>query len=58
MNSRFSQRFEEELTIIKESLTKKKVVKKQDKEWERIGRLKAKHANMHKYYEIASEVDV
>ena len=57
MNSRFSQRFEEGLTQIKESLTKKKGVKKQDKVWERIGRLKAKYASMHKYYEIASEVD-
>jgi len=57
MNSRFSQRFEEGLTQIKESLAKKKGVKKQQKVWERIGRLKAKYASMHKYYEIASEVD-
>ena len=57
MNSRFSQRFEEGLSQIKESLAKKKGVKKQEKVWERIGRLKAKYASMHKYYEIASEVD-
>ena len=57
MNSRFSQRFEEGLLQIKESITKKKGVKKQEKVWERIGRLKAKYASMHKYYEISSEVD-
>lgn len=57
MNSRFSQRFEEGLLQIKESITKKNGVKKQEKVWERIGRLKAKYASMHKYYEIASEVD-
>jgi len=57
MNSRFSQRFEEGLTKIKDSLGKKKGVKKQQKVWERIGRLKEKYASIHKYYEIASEVD-
>lgn len=57
MNSRFSQRFEEGLSQIKESLAKKKGVKKQQKVWERIGRLKAKYASMHKYYEIESEVN-
>lgn len=52
MNSRFSQRFEEGLSQIKESIGKKKGVKKQEKVWERIGRLKAKYSSIHKYYDI------
>ena len=52
MNSRFSQRFEQGLCQIKESLAKKSGVKKQEKVWERIGRLKAKYQSIHKYYDI------
>ena len=52
MNSRFSQRFEEGLAQIKGSLSKKSGVKKQQKVWERIGRLKAKYPSIHKYYDI------
>ena len=52
MNSRFSQRFEEGLTQIKNSLSKKSGIKKQQKVWERIGRLKEKYPSIHKYYEI------
>ena len=57
MNSRFSQRFEEGLSQIKESLGKKKGVKKQEKVWERIGRLKAKYSSIHKYYDIETEAN-
>lgn len=57
MNSRFSQRFEQGLLQIKESLGKKSGVKKQEKVWERIGRLKAKYPSIHKYYEIESAVN-
>lgn len=57
MNSRFSQHFEEGLTQIKESLGKKKGVKKQEKVWERIGRLKAKYSSIHKYYDIVTEAN-
>lgn len=39
MNSRFTQRFEEGLTQIKEGIAKKGGIKKQHKVWERIGRL-------------------
>jgi hypothetical protein len=52
MNSRFSQRFEQGLLQIKESLEKKGGVKKQDKVWERIGRLKASHQSIHRHYDI------
>ena len=57
MNSRFTERFEQGLTQIKESLSKKKGVKKQEKVWERIGRLKAKYPSVNKHYEIETEAD-
>lgn len=57
MNSRFSQRFEQGLSQIKESLDKKSGVKKQQKVWERIGRLKTKYPSIHKYYDIDTEAN-
>ena len=57
MNSRFSQRFEQGLSQIKESLGKKSGVKKQKKVWERIGRLKAKYPSIYKYYDIDTEAN-
>ena len=56
MNSRFGQRFEEGLTQIKDGISKKGGVKKQQKVWERIGRLKAKYSSIHKYYNIEVKV--
>lgn len=52
MNSRFSIRFEQGLSQVKESLGKKGGVKKQEKVWECIGRLKTKYQSIHKYYDI------
>jgi hypothetical protein len=57
MNSRFSQRFEQGLSQIKESLDKKSGVKKQEKVWERIGRLKAKYQSIHRYYDIDTQAN-
>ncbi|HKG68260.1 MAG TPA: IS1634 family transposase, partial [Segetibacter sp.] len=57
MNSRFSQRFEQGLSQIKESLGKKSGVKKQEKVWQRIGRLKTKYQSIHKYYDINTEAN-
>jgi hypothetical protein len=57
MNSRFSQRFEQGLSEIKESLYKKCGVKKQEKVWERIGRLKNKYPSIHKYYDIDTQAN-
>jgi Transposase DDE domain len=57
MNSRFSQRFEQGLSQIKESVAKKSGVKKQEKVWERIGRLKAKYQSIHRYYDIDTEAN-
>lgn len=55
MNSRFSQRFEQGLSQIKAGISKKGGVKKQQKVWESIGRLKTKYSSIHKYYEINTE---
>ena len=57
MNSRFSPRFEQGLSQIKESITKKSGVKKQEKVWERTGRLKTKYPSIHKYYDINTEAN-
>ena len=57
MNSRFSQRFEQGLSQIKESLCKKSGVKKQEKVWERIGRLKTKYPSIYKHYDIDTEAN-
>jgi len=57
MNSRFSQRFEQGLSQIKESLDKKSGVKKQEKVWERIGRLKNKYPRIHKYYDLDTQAN-
>jgi hypothetical protein len=57
MNSRFSERFEQGLSQIKESLGKKGGVKKQEKVWQRIGSLKARYQSIHRHYEIDTGAD-
>jgi len=57
MNSRLSERFEQGLTQIKESLGKKGGVKKQAKVWERIGRLKSKYPSMSKRYDVDTQAN-
>lgn len=57
MNSRFSARFEEELTQIKEGIGRKGGVKKQQKVWERIGTLKGRYQSIHRHYEIQTETN-
>lgn len=57
MDSHFSQRYEEELKNIKESLVKKGGTKKLEKVWERIGRLKERYPTANKHYEITVEPD-
>ena len=52
MKSRFTKRYEEELIKIKKSLSTKGGVKKQEKVWERIGRLKQKYPSVNKHYDI------
>jgi hypothetical protein len=48
-------RYEQDLTPIKESLCKKSGVKKQQKVWERIGKLKAKYPGTNKHYDIKAD---
>lgn len=50
MNGRFAQRFETGLQKIAVSLGKKGGVKRLEKVWERIGRLKEKYPSIHKYF--------
>jgi len=57
MNSRFSERFEQGLTQIKEGLGKKGGVKKLEKVWERIGRVKTKYQSIYKYYDTDTEAN-
>jgi len=52
INNRFAERFEKELTKIKESLTKPHGEKKFDKITERIGKLKGKSHGIAQHYEI------
>jgi len=52
MKSLFSQRFETGLQQIAASLEKKGGVKRIEKVWERIGRLKAKYPSIHKRFHI------
>lgn len=52
MNKQFQTRFEEGLQKISDSLTKKGGVKRLDKVYERIGRLKQKYPSIQKYYRI------
>jgi len=52
MYEQFCKRYEEGLTAIKEGITKKGGVKKTEKVYERLGRLKEKYPSVHRYYKI------
>lgn len=52
MREHFSQRYEENIENIKQSLSKKGGTKKLDKVWERIGRLKERYPSANKHYDI------
>jgi len=52
MNGLLSQRFEEGIQSIQEGIVKKGGVKKLNKVYERIGRLKQKYPSVHTYYDI------
>lgn len=55
MNSRFKDRFETGLIKIEESLHKKGGVKKLDKVYERIGKLKQKYPSIQRFYQVGLE---
>jgi len=52
MHGQFKQRFEEGLEIIKAGLSKKSGIKKEEKVFERIGRLKQKYPSIQRHYQI------
>jgi hypothetical protein len=52
MNGLLSQRFEEGMQNINDGISRKGGVKKLEKVYERLGRLKQKYPSIHKYYEI------
>ncbi len=57
MDNHFSQKFEEELTNARSSLSKKGGTKKLEKVWERIGRLKERYPSANKHYAITIKPD-
>ena len=57
MRNQFQDRFEEGLSRIAGSLTKKSGVKKYDKVCERIGRLKQKYPSVHRMYGVELKKD-
>ncbi|NTW33789.1 MAG: IS1634 family transposase [Bacteroidetes bacterium] len=52
MNGLLSQRFEERIENIRAGILKKGGVKKIEKVYERLGRLKEKYPSVHKYYDV------
>ena len=52
MKSKFALRYVQELTQINNNLSKKGGIKKKEKVWERIGRVKQKYPSINKYYQI------
>ena len=57
MNRQFKKRFEEGLEIIKAGLSKKSGIKKEEKVFERIGRLKQKYPSIQRHYHIETVAD-
>jgi transposase len=57
MNGLLAQRFEEGIQSIGEGIMKKGGIKKLNKVYERIGRLKQKYPSVHSYYEITVNDD-
>ncbi len=55
--SRFTQRFEQAMNQVKQSLQKKGGIKQHNKVWERIGRIKEKYQRVGKFYEINTTQD-
>jgi hypothetical protein len=57
MNNRFQEGFEKGLSIISASLSKKSGIKKEEKVYERVGRLKQKYPSVARYYDLSYTVD-
>lgn len=52
IKSKFAIRYQQELTQINNGLNKKGGIKKKEKVWERIGRIKQKYPGINKHYQI------
>jgi hypothetical protein len=52
MNQQFRERFEAGMQRIADALSKKSGIKREDKVYERIGRLKQKYPSIHRYFDI------
>ncbi len=57
ISQRFADRFEAELTKLSAGLSRSRTIKKIDKLWERIGRLKAKSHGVSQHYQIEIVAD-
>jgi hypothetical protein len=57
INGRLGERFEEAINQVKKGLTKKGGIKKHNKVWERIGRIKQKYSSIGSLYEIETKQD-
>ncbi len=57
ISERFSQKFEQALDDMSQNLKRPRTMKKVEKIWERIGRLKAKSRGISQHYQIEVDVD-
>jgi hypothetical protein len=57
MNNRFQEGFEKGVSGVANSLKKKSGIKKEEKVYERIGRLKQKYPSVSRYYEISYTIE-
>ena len=57
IKNRLEQGFEEQLNLIKQSLSKPRGIKKADKVQQRIGRAKQKYPSIHHLYNITLDID-
>ena len=58
IKNRLEQGYEEQLNLIKQSLSKPRGIKKADKVQQRIGRAKQKYPSIHHLYYITLEIDI
>ena len=57
IKNRWEQGYEEQLHLIKQSLSKPRSIKKADNVQQRIGRVKQKYPSIHHLYNITLDID-
>ena len=57
IKNRLEQGYEEQLNLIKQSLSKPRGIKRVDKVQQRIGRAKQKYPSIHHLYDISLDID-